>query len=91
LINKINNFVIGKFKPTLTFLSIVNNNNMKKRLKTRNKKNKYDNFNYNFYDKVQKGFIKLSKNKKNYIILDSNKKNIDEIKSIIINKINKII
>ena len=36
-------------------------------------KNRYDNFNYKFYHKVQKGFIKLSKNKKNYMIVDSNK------------------
>jgi len=91
LIEKINKFVIEYFKPNLTFLSIVNKNNMQKRLKSRKKINKYDKFNYNFYKNVQKGFIKIANNKKNYVILDSNKKNVDEIRSILINKINKII
>ena len=42
------------------------------RLKKRKNKNRYDNFNYNFYNKVQKGFLKLVKKKK-YMIVDSNK------------------
>ncbi len=91
LINLVNNYIIENFKPNLTFLSIVNKKNMTKRLKLRNKKNKYDNFKYKFYNKVQKGFLKLSKNKKNYIILDSNNKNSNEINNILINKIKKII
>ncbi len=91
LINNINNFLIEKFKPNLTFLSLVNNNNMKKRLKIRKSLNKYDKFNYNFYDKVQKGFLKIAKGNKKYIILDSNKINIIETKKIILKEIKKII
>ena len=91
LINILNNYIIEKFKPNLTFLSLVNKKNMKKRLKLRNNINKYDNFNYAFYNKVQKGFLKLSKRNKNYIILDSNNNNSNEIKKILINNIKKII
>ena len=91
VIKIINNYIIGNFKPNLTFLSIVNKKNMKKRLKLRSNINKYDKFNYTFYNKVQKGFLKLSKEKKNYIMLDSNKNNENEIKNILIKKLKKII
>ena len=69
----INKFILSDFKINFTFLHIVNNKNMIKRLKLRNSLNRYDKFNKNFYDKVQKGFIKLSnKNRKNYLIINSN-------------------
>jgi len=90
LINKLNNFILGKFKPTFTFLNIVNKKNMKIRFKKRSKLNKYDKFNYSFYNKVQKGFLKISKNKKNYLIIDSNN-NIDENYKLLINKVKKLI
>jgi len=60
LINKLNNFILGNFKPTFTFTNIVNKKNMKIRFNKRNSLNKYDKFNYSFYTKVQKGFLKLS-------------------------------
>ena len=91
IIKIVNNYIIGNFKPDLTFLSIVNNSNMKKRLKLRNNINKYDKFNYTFYNKVQKGFLKLSKEKKNYIILDSNNNDEYEIRNILIKNLKKII
>jgi len=89
IIKQMNNFVIDKFKADLTILSIVNNKNMKKRLKLRKNNNKYDKFNYSFYEKVQKGFLKIARNNKNYIIIDSNKKNIKENSNIIIENIKK--
>tara|TARA_B100001250_G_C19554758_1_gene680642 strand:- start:604 stop:801 length:198 start_codon:yes stop_codon:yes gene_type:complete len=64
---------------------------MKDRLINRKNKNKYDNFNYSFYNKVQKGYIKLSKNNKKYVIIDSNRNTIKQNSSIIINTIKKII
>ncbi len=91
IIKIVNNYIIGNFKPNLTFLSIVNNSNMKKRLKLRNNINKYDKFNYTFYNKVQKGFLKLSNKKKNYIILDSNNNDENEIRNILIKNLKKII
>jgi dTMP kinase len=62
---------------------------MKKRLSLRKNINKYDKFNYSFYEKVQKGFLKIARNNKNYIIIDSNKKNIKENSNIIIENIKK--
>ncbi len=91
IIKNLNKFVKGDFYPNLTFLSIVNKVNMQKRLKVRRKVNKYDKFQYNFYDKVQKGFLNISKNKKKYVILNSNTCSIAEIKTILIKNINKLI
>ena len=89
IIKQMNNFVIDKFKADLTILSIVNYKNMRKRLNLRKNINKYDKFNYSFYEKVQKGFLKIARNNKNYIIIDSNKKNIKENSNIIIENIKK--
>ena len=73
LINIINKHMLSNFKVSFTFLNIVNHKNMVKRLKLRKSTNRYDNFKKTFYDKVQKGFIKLSnKNRKNYLIINSN-------------------
>ena len=92
LILKMNNFLLGNIRPNFTFLSIVNKNNMLNRLKFRKNKNKYDNFDYNFYNKVQKGFLKIAnKNKSKYLILDTNKDNLKIIENKLINKIHKII
>ena len=91
LIRKMNNFIIGNFKPDLTISSLVNKSNFRKRLKIRNSLNKYDEFKYTFYNKVQKGFLKIAKNKKKYIIIDSNKKTIKENAEIVIKNIKKII
>ena len=91
LINQMNKFIIEKFKANLTILSVVNKKNMKKRLNMRKSINKYDKFSYSFYNKVQKGFLKISKKNKNYIIIDSNKKSIKENSAIIIKKIENLI
>ena len=92
LILRMNNFLLGNLKPNFTFLSIVNKKNMLKRLKSRKNKNKYDNFNYNFYNKVQKGFLKIAlTNKSKYLILDSNKDSLKIIENKLINKINQIL
>ena len=58
----------------------------------RKNKNKYDNFNYNFYNKVQRGFLKIAnKNKSKYLILDSNKDILKIIENKLIKKIKKIL
>ena len=56
IIKNINNFFLNIFTPDFTFLNVVNKKNLILRLKKRNNKNRYDNFNYNFYNKVQKAF-----------------------------------
>ena len=91
LINKINNFLLKNFKVDFTFLHVVNQNNMIKRLKKRKKLNRYDKFNSKFYLKVQNGFLKIAKKKKNsYKIIDSNNE-IKINKQIILDKIKQLI
>ena len=91
IINIINRFLLKKIKVKFTFLNIVNKKNLFKRLGKRKFLNRYDQFEMHFYNKVQKGFLKLAKlNKKSYKIIDSNldiKKNED----LIINQIKKLI
>ena len=91
LINEINKNLLKNVKIDFTFLNIVNKKNMIKRLKLRKSLNRYDKFNYNFYQKVQKGFLNLSKKRKNrYQIIDSNLE-IKKNESLIINRIDKLI
>ena len=91
LIKKINEHILSNFKINFTFLNIVNRKNMLKRLKSRNSLNRYDKFNKKFYDRVQNGFIKLSKrNNKKYQIVDSNL-DIKKNENLIIDKVKKII
>ena len=74
LINYINSYLLKDFDINLTFLNIVNNKNMVKRLKSRKSLNRYDKFDNKFYEKVQKGFLKLAhKDKKKYKIINSNR------------------
>ena len=89
LIKSLNKIILKKIKPTFTFLNIVSMKNLKLRINKR-PKNRYDKFNYKFYNKVQKGFIKLSKNKNKYSVINSNNE-ISINKKIIINKINNLL
>ena len=89
LILNLNKIILKKIKPNFTFVNTVNMKNLKYRINNR-KKNRYDKFNTNFYNKVQKGFIKLSKKKKNYMIINSNL-SIFENKIKIINKVKSLI
>ena len=90
IIKKINNNILKSFKVDFTFLSIVNINNMQKRLKQRKKLNRYDEFKEKFYKKVQNGFLRISKNKKRYKIINSNLP-IELNKKKIIEKIEKLV
>ena len=91
LIEKINKYILEDIKVTFTFLNTVNQKNMISRLKKRKKLNRYDKFNFNFYKRVQNGFLKLSKkNSKIYKIIDSNK-DIKKNREIILNKVKMLI
>ena len=72
LINNINRYLLKNFKVDYTFLNIVSKKNMINRLKLRKTLNRYDKFNNKFYENVQKGFLKLAKNKRKYKIINSN-------------------
>ncbi len=91
IINIINRFLLKKIRVNFTFVHVVNKKNLLQRLKNRKSLNRYDQFNTNFYNKVQKGFLKLANlNKKSYKIINSNidiKKNED----LIISQIKKLI
>ena len=91
IINQLNKFLLNGLKVDFTFLNIVNMKNMTKRLKDRKKLNRYDKFKKTFYDKVQKGFLKIAKKKRSkYLIVDSNLE-IYINRNKIIEKLNKII
>ncbi len=91
IINIINKFLLKNIKVNFTFLNVVNKKNLFQRLKNRKSLNRYDQFDMNFYNKVQKGFLKLAKsNKKSYKIIDSNL-DIKINEDLIINQIKKLI
>ena len=74
-IKLIHNQILGNLKPDLTFILKVSTKSSRKRLSERKSKNRYDNFPQSFYNKAQKSFLKIAKNKKNYFILDSSSNN----------------
>ena len=90
-IKDINNFLLKNIKVDFTFLNTVSKKNMNNRLLKRKNLNRYDKFNYNFYDRVQKGFIKIfKKNPRKYMLIDSNL-NIKDNEKIILNKVNNLL
>ena len=90
-INSLNKYLLKGFKIDHTFLNIVNRKNLKSRLQKRKNLNRYDKFSYDFYEKVQNGFLKIyKKNKTKYQLIDSNL-DMKLNKEIILKKINKLI
>ena len=91
LIKTLNKYLLKNIKVDFTFLNIVNRNNLYERLKKRKSLNRYDRFNMTFYNKVQNGFIKLSKLKRNkYKLINSNLE-IKNNEKLILNIIEKLI
>ena len=85
-----NKYILKKIKPDLIFLHTVSKKNLIRRISLRKNKNRYDKFKYNFYIKIQKGFLKILKNNKDCVIIDSNE-SIIENKNKILKKIEKFI
>ena len=91
LIETLNKYLLKDIKVGFTFLNIVNKKNLYERLKKRKTLNRYDKFNMSFYNKVQNGFLKLSKkHKKKYQLINSNL-DILENENLILNKIDELI
>ena len=91
LIKFLNRFLLNNIKPTFTFLNVVNKKNLYLRLKKRKTLNRYDKFNMAFYNRVQKGYLKIANLKKrSYKIINSN---IDIRKNeyLVLDKIDKLI
>ena len=91
LIKTLNKYLLQNIKVSFTFLNIVNKKNLQKRLKKRKTLNRYDKFKISFYNRVQKGFIKLSKEQKNkYQFINSNLE-IKKNEKLLLSKIDKLI
>jgi dTMP kinase len=91
LIKSLNKFLLKNIKVDFTFLNLVKSKNLYIRLKKRKTLNRYDKFNMNFYNKVQRGFIKLSKvQKRKYQLINSNL-DIKENEKLILDKVIKLI
>ena len=91
LIKTLNKSLLKNIKVSFTFLNIVNQKNLQKRLNQRKSLNRYDKFKMFFYKKVQKGFLKLSKKQKSkYQIVNSNLE-ISTNEKLILSKIDRLI
>ena len=86
LVNSVHKYILKGIKPNLTFVLRVKISKALKRLKERKKKNRYDKFTKNFYNKVQNAFLKIAKkDPKRYFVVD-NSKDSKETEKIILNK-----
>jgi dTMP kinase len=91
LIKALNKYLLKNIKVNFTFLNIVNKKNLQQRLKQRKSLNRYDKFKVSFYNKVQNGFLKLSKRQKNkYQLINSNLE-IHKNEKLILDRIDKLI
>jgi dTMP kinase len=91
LIETLNKYLLKNIRVSFTFLNIVNQKNLKKRLKQRKLLNRYDKFKMSFYNKVQKGFLNLSKKQKNKYQLVNSNLDINNNEKLILDKIDRLI
>jgi dTMP kinase len=91
LIETLNKYLLKNIRVSFTFLNIVNQKNLQKRLKQRKSLNRYDKFEMSFYNKVQKGFLNLSKKQKNKYQLINSNLDIDNNEKLILDKIDRLI
>ena len=91
LIKKLNKYLLQNINVDFTFLNTVNMSNLYNRLKYRKSLNRYDKFDMNFYNKVQKGFVNIYKSrKKKYLLINSNLE-IKDNEKLILKKIKDLI
>ena len=91
LINNLNKYLLKNINVDFTFLNIVSNKNLYDRLKKRKSLNRYDKFDMSFYNKVQKGFIKLSSNRKRKYQLINSNLDIKNNEKLVLKKIENLI
>ncbi|MDA8608498.1 dTMP kinase [Candidatus Pelagibacter bacterium] len=91
LIETLNKYLLKNIRVNFTFLNIVNQKNLQKRLKQRKSLNRYDKFKMSFYKKVQKGFLNLSKKQKNKYQLINSNLDINNNEKLILDKIDILI
>ena len=72
LIDYVHKIILGNLKPDFTFVIKSQISKAMLRLNKRKNKNRYDKFSKNFYDNVQKRFIKIAKTNRNrYLVIDN--------------------
>ena len=91
LIKNLNKYLLKDIKVNFTFLNLVNKKNLKERLKQRKLLNRYDKFKISFYNKVQNGFLSLSKKQKNKYQLVNSNLDIEKNEKLILSKIDRLI
>ena len=91
LIQTLNKYLLKNIKVSFTFLNLVNKKNLQERLKQRKLLNRYDEFKMSFYNKVQNGFLSLSKKQKNKYQLINSNLDIDKNEKLILSKIDRLI
>src|SRR6056300_1210717 len=91
LIETLNKYLLKNIRVSFTFLNTVNQKNLQKRLKQRKSLNRYDKFKMSFYNKVQKGFLNLSKKQKNKYQLVNSNLDINNNEKLILDKIDRLI
>ena len=91
LIKLINKNILNNVKPDFTFLMKIDINESFKRLRKRFNLNRYDEFNKNFYENVQKGFIKLSHLQPTKYMIINSENSITINKKIIFQKFLKLV
>ena len=91
LIKNLNKYLLKNIKVSFTFLNLVNKKNLKERLKQRKLLNRYDKFKISFYNKVQNGFLNLSKKQRNKYQLINSNLDIDKNEKLILSKIDRLI
>ena len=87
-INNIHKKILQGIKPNIVLILRESQKSSRQRLKKRRSKNRYDNFAQSFYNKAQKSFLKIAKNKKNYFVLESST-NDNLLEEKIFNKVKK--
>ena len=91
LIETLNKHLLKNIKISFTFLNLVNKKNLQERLKQRKSLNRYDKFKMSFYNRVQNGFLSLSKKQKNKYQLINSNLDIDKNEKLILSKIDRLI
>jgi dTMP kinase len=91
LIKNLNKYLLKNINVSFTFLNLVNKKNLKERLKQRKLLNRYDKFKISFYNKVQNGFVSLSKKQKNKYQLINSNLDINKNEKLILSKVDRLI
>ena len=87
---KVNNIATGNLKPDLTFLIDISPDDAFKRLADRgNTKDRMENKDIKFYNKVHKGFRKIANNNKKRFVVLNGTLTIEQIHAKILKKVNK--